>query len=267
MEPLNLFEDWTPEMINSLKYQGKGCRSREVSERVSKTVSEIHVGRTLEEKGLISKKLSESNSRFHASRTVEEKEELSRKLSRQWRDVWAGKTLVEMVEINERKSRARREFCAGRTPEERRVFSEKVSKVQKELWAGLTPEEFEARLEGSLMSNKAIKNRMDARKVRPTMPELLLGMYLERNFPRGWKYNGGYSQEVAIGRKIPDFVSMDDKKLVIEVLGGIGYYHSLDEEGEKIAHYKRYGFDCLVVFEWDCYLSGELDRKFKEWYR
>ena len=55
--------------------------------------------------------------------------------------------------------------------------------------------------------------------------------------------------EVWIGGKNPDFLNVNGKKLVIEMFGGYNYYHWEEEVEERIAHYRNYGFGCLVLWE------------------
>jgi len=86
---------------------------------------------------------------------------------------------------------------------------------------------------------------------KPTDPEIWLNIYLQRHFPGEWKYVGDY--EVWIGRRNPDFLNVNGKKLVIEVFGSFyhnpEYFPNRPTEEELIAHYKKYGFGCLVL--WD----------------
>lgn len=76
-------------------------------------------------------------------------------------------------------------------------------------------------------------------------------------------YNGNGKQNIIIGGKIPDYVRMDGKKQVIEVFGT--YWHNEEEEEERIEHYRKYGYDCLVIWEWDCYLWDKLKPKLGSW--
>jgi len=103
------------------------------------------------------------------------------------------------------------------------------------------------------------------------MPELFSGLWIETNHPKEWAYTGdrrsmdllrskGYT-----GLKIPDYINIDGRKAVIEILGGLGWWHFEEEEEEKISYYKNLGFSCLVLFEWDCYDWGELEAKYKAW--
>jgi len=162
-------------------------------------------------------------------------------------------------------------YWDSRTPEQMMEWSELRSKIQKEVQANRTPEQIEEtsrRLSESLkahfenMTSEGLKEWGRSHRKQPTMPELFLGIYLERNFPGEKAYNGDGSQGVKFGRRIPDFTDRNGKKEVIEVLGGIGYFHFLEDEEKIKSHYKKYGYDCIVVWEWDCYLPEELDKIF-----
>lgn len=121
-------------------------------------------------------------------------------------------------------------------------------------WASLSPEE---RTSFNLGKSETMKSnfrdesfREEWRKShtrRPTNEEVWLDIYLQKYFPGEWKYVGNY--EVWIGGKNPDFININSRKLVIEMFGGYNYYHWEEEEEELVAHYKSYGFGCLVLWE------------------
>lgn len=150
----------------------------------------------------------------------------------------------------------------GMTLEERKASMEESLRHPKSIeksregvrryWAGLTPEQVGERVRSSILGSRS-----------PTLPEVFLRLYLERTFPGEWAYNGDKRQNVVIGGRVPDFVNINGRKAFIEELGGIGYYHFLEDEKEKVEHYKKYGYECIIVFEWDCYLPEELDKIFQ----
>ena len=78
----------------------------------------------------------------------------------------------------------------------------------------------------------------------PNKAELLiLGIIALYNLPFRYTGNGTY----LIGNKIPDFVSLDNTK-IIEVFGR--HWHSKkDEERERKDFFKSAGFDTLII--WD----------------
>ena len=113
------------------------------------------------------------------------------------------------------------------------------------------------------MSESAKENWKDpeyARRVseaqcrRPNEPELQLQSILDKHFPNDWKYVGDGS--FWIEGKNPDFVNVNSKKQVIEVFGI--YWHNEDEVAPRITHFKKYGFDCIIFWEFDVYNEEEV---------
>ena len=120
-----------------------------------------------------------------------------------------------------------------------------ISKGLKEDWKGLNSEERERRIKVNLRNLGKITSR------KPTGTEVLLDEWLQESYPGEWKYVG--NNEVRIGNKNPDFININGKKAVIELFGS--YHHGLAEvtggsrsEDSTITHYKKYGFDCLVIW-------------------
>ena len=187
------------------------------------------------------------------------------------------------------KSESMKSYWAGLSDEERYIkYREsfgsdeslrKVGEGSKRAWDSYTPEEKLDRLNSSVQSEGGKRNRklhwenlsedekrewvkvhLRGSQGSQTEPEVWLEGYLNNRFPGEWLYNGSGVQGVVLGGKIPDFVNVNGKKSVIEVFGT--YWHSEEEVEEKIKHYKQFGFDCKVVWEYDCYLWNELDRLF-----
>lgn len=103
-----------------------------------------------------------------------------------------------------------------------------------------------------------VAKMLKAQRVSPNKTERKMLSILERLAPGEWIFNGDFSAGVLIGRKIPDFVSVGSRKVVIEVFGA--YFHDpmrnedvkIDKTfSETINHYKRYGYKCIIVWEED----------------
>ena len=166
-------------------------------------------------------------------------------------------------EVQERATEGKRRFHAGMTLEERRVWTERSfhnsESVRKRNghWASESPEDKEKRLRSSFLSDESILKARKTSSRGPSVPEIYLGMKLEEYFPGVWAYNGGAEQGIVIERKVPDFISRNGFKAIIEVFGD--FYHNPDyrplrlSEGELIELYERYGYKCLVVWEDDCF--------------
>lgn len=113
----------------------------------------------------------------------------------------------------------------------------RMSDVHKELWKD--PE--------------FVKYISEAQHRKPNESELQLQSILDRHFPDEWKYVGDGT--VWVEGRNPDFININGRKQVIEMFGI--YWHDPDyfpnrpSKEELVAHYKRYGFDCLVFWEYD----------------
>ena len=80
---------------------------------------------------------------------------------------------------------------------------------------------------------------------RPTMPEKILDMYLQDNFPGTWRYVGDGS--FTVGGYNPDFINAEGKKQIIEMFGD--YWHRDQDPQDRINLFKNYGYDCIIIWE------------------
>jgi very-short-patch-repair endonuclease len=102
---------------------------------------------------------------------------------------------------------------------------------------------------------RTLRNMAQAIHRRPTNPEKRLIEILNRHFPNEFLYNGDFSHKIMLGGLIPDFISCNGKKLIIEVFGD--YWHKIKaniryvqtEEGRKEFYYKLFGFKTLIFWE------------------
>jgi G:T-mismatch repair DNA endonuclease (very short patch repair protein) len=85
------------------------------------------------------------------------------------------------------------------------------------------------------------------RNKKPTNPEREMCELLDNILPKVYAYNGNYKLGISIGNRIPDFVNINGKKQVIEVWGD--YWHRNHRSDDWVNHYKKFGFDCLVIWE------------------
>ncbi len=118
-------------------------------------------------------------------------------------------------------------------------YSKKMSEVRARMWKDPTYQQAQA----------------DASCRRPTEPEGILNMWLQKNFPGEWKYTGDGRDGTYIGGRNPDFLNINGRKLVIEMFGS--YYHGPEvtdaTEEDKIIHYGKYGFGCLILWDDEVY--------------
>lgn len=102
-----------------------------------------------------------------------------------------------------------------------------------------------------------VKHISNGWKKLPTKPELyIITLIKQHQLP--FEYNG-YNGNVVIGGKIPDFVSTDGSKKIIEVFGRLFHdpkfprHLSAISESKTfdgtVRHYQKYGYKCLIL--WD----------------
>jgi hypothetical protein len=81
--------------------------------------------------------------------------------------------------------------------------------------------------------------------LRPNELELRLQKLLDRLVPHEYKYTGDGSRIIA--GKLPDFVNINGQRKIIELFGR--NWHDPEEVPQRMACFKPYGWNCLVI--WD----------------
>lgn len=278
MRELDLFKDWSPEMIEALKTIGRGSGNYERNEVHRKKISEALIGHSVSEetkRRISGSRVGITFSKEHCRRLSEAHmgyvptREARRRMSESAMGhtvSWETKEKISGAHMGRACSEETRrklsdivvsEAARKRMSEARVgiVVSEetrrKLSEAQKSFWGSLTSEERDVRMRNSFLSDRAIKNKIEACHQRPTMPERLFNSSLQKKCPGKWIYNGDNSQKVRVGNRIPDFIRVDGTKEAISVMGGLGFAHFLGDEENEVEHYKRYGWKCVVVWEWD----------------
>ena len=147
------------------------------------------------------------------------------------------------------------------TEKERKNRSKSKIGVKNPNYGIHLPEETKEKLSKASIRNwensDYVKNVMKGRHAHPNKFEQRIYEILQKYFPNEWKYNGDFSQGVAIRRKIPDFVNVNGRKQLIECFGDIFHDGTLNsswkatEFGTK-AIYSQVGFDCLVLWYSKC---------------
>lgn len=92
---------------------------------------------------------------------------------------------------------------------------------------------------------KMVESILKASHIKPNKAELRLDELLQRILPNKYRYVGDFSFFIA--GKCPDFVSTNDQKKIIELFGD--YYHEGDDGQERIALFKQYGYETLIIWE------------------
>jgi hypothetical protein len=102
--------------------------------------------------------------------------------------------------------------------------------------------------------DKCVKATMVALKLRPTKPERIIASELGLF----WKYVG--DGQLIIGSKCPDFWNGDHK--LIELFGD--FWHRKHKPEDWINYYKKWGYDCLVIWEHELKNINNVKRKVKQ---
>lgn len=98
--------------------------------------------------------------------------------------------------------------------------------------------------------NKIVSAMAHALCEHPNKPESELRDLLEQMFPSEYRFTGDGS--FILAGKCPDFLNVNGKKKIIELFGD--YWHEKTEEKQRIALFKEYGYDTLIV--WDSELDN-----------
>ena len=249
----------------------KGKMGHTVSEETRQKISQALMGRTSSEetKQKISQSLMGNTNTAGHKHSEEVKQKISQSL--------VGRNLGHEHDEETRK-KISKGCLAAMTDDRRRRMSEALMGNQYALghtfvMSEETKREISEGNMGKVHSPESIKQMSEARKElwkdpeyarsvfeainrRPNFPELQLQSVLDKYFSGKWKYVGdGKDKEGWIGGKNPDFMSVNGEKQLIELFGL--FWHDPDifpnrpTEEELIAHYKSFGFDCLVIWEYD----------------
>jgi hypothetical protein len=87
--------------------------------------------------------------------------------------------------------------------------------------------------------------KFQAEHIRPTKLERRVKELLEEILPNEYIYVG--DGLFVLGGYCPDFLNRNGKKKLIEVFGD--YWHRNDNPEERKAIFRKYGFDCLIIWE------------------
>jgi len=227
---VDLYKDFTPEEIRMLvrpkRGWGKGSWRDGISNEEYKEICE----RCSEGKRKGWKRIKASSERYLELLDINREAQ-----KRYWRNLSEGEKREACSKFSERIEKWRDSL----SEEQLKLHYKKVSDRMKEYWDSLSSETKEYFLRNSFLKGSGQK----------TESESYLEYWLNRNKPGEYKYVGS-SREVCIGGKFPDFINVNGKKEVIELFGF--YWHSEEEVEKKIEHYKKYGFNCKVIWDYEC---------------
>jgi len=97
----------------------------------------------------------------------------------------------------------------------------------------------------SMKRKEVVIKQIRSRCASPNFPEKYLFELVDLLFPNNYGLNPR-GEIIRIGNKKPDIVNINGQKKVIEHFGR--KWHLPGDEQIKIDHYKKFGFDCLVVW-------------------
>jgi len=115
----------------------------------------------------------------------------------------------------------------------------------------------------SWQNSEYVEKQKEARNIKPNILEQKLGEILQQILPNEYKYVGDFS--LTIGGKNPDFVNVNSQKKIIEFFGD--YWHDknsflqAETPQERIALFKQYGWDTLIIWERELYDDVEKLKK------
>lgn len=196
---------------------------------------------------------------------VQNREQVKENHSKATKEVWKNLELKEKMsisikealsrpEVREKKSKSGREAWKNIEVRKRIIDASKEAKKKpevkrrliiaaKKVWYSQTEKQKEEHLSKIFKSNE----------IKPNKTELLLNDILQNIRSNEFKYVG--DGQVWIAGKCPDWININGKKQVIEYFSN--YWHGKEitgreKENEEVfrrEHFKKYGFDCLVIWE------------------
>jgi len=169
------------------------------------------------------RKVSDEVKEIYRNAQLKRWKEVSKEGREQFRIKMKG--LAAIPEMRRKKSEAAKKL--GQNPEYRKKLSEGVKRA-------MTKETYWA-------------NYAKGMNMKPNKKEKMLINFLENNFPGEFGYNGDYRLKIRIDNLIPDFVNINGKKKVIDILGR--YWHAEEEYYERNKRYKKEGYGGLMLWE------------------
>lgn len=112
--------------------------------------------------------------------------------------------------------------------------------------------------------DKMVTAMMKGQRIRPNLPESILGHLLHTTVPGEYEYTGDGS--FIVGGFNPDFANCNGQKKLIEMNGD--YIHTLpknmEKDTRKIEAYAKLGFSLLVIWEHELENPEDVIEKIRE---
>jgi len=208
----------------------------------------------------------------HSKETIEKR---SVSITEKWKDPKYRKKQIEsryQLPIEKRKERSKKSALAlwnslKNNPTKFENHCNKIRETKKGKYCG--PKTEKARLSGieknridsfnrwsdPVYKEKTMKKILKTSHIYPNKTEIFVDTIIQISRPTDFIYSG--DGEIIIGGKNPDWFNVNGKKQIIELFGD--YWHSekitgrpkeQEEEFYK-SHYKEYGYDCLIIWEYE----------------
>ena len=113
---------------------------------------------------------------------------------------------------------------------------------------------------GKQITEEHLKNILKGNNIKPNKAERQLDVLLNYYLPNEYRYVG--NGDFILGGKCPDFLNVNGKKKLIELYGD--YWHRNHNPQNRIAHFKKFGFDTLIIWGHELKNSLELIPKLLE---
>lgn len=107
------------------------------------------------------------------------------------------------------------------------------------------------------------KKQALAHKLKPNKSENFLITLLNKNFPKEYKYVGNF--QFWVNGKNPDFMNINGQKKLIELFGN--YWHRNEEPRNRIRHFKKYGFNTLIIWERELKDINKLEKRLLQFHK
>ena len=124
----------------------------------------------------------------------------------------------------------------------------KLSILHKKLWSN------------SEYKNKMLKKFINSSQAKPNKKEFHLFNLINKIQPKKYKLN--VKGNVILNGRIPDIVNVNGQKKCIELFGD--YWHRNDSVRKKKTHYRKLGWDCLVIWERELKNEKKVIKKLQE---
>ena len=163
-----------------------------------------------------------------------------RHLGKKWEEIWG---IEKASEMKKKSSEKRKRKCVSG---EIVVWNKGLTKETDERVALYGEKESKLKKGNSKYAIITLRNRGKG-GLRPNKLEKEIASILNTILPHEYKYVG--NGDFVVEGMIPDFVNINGKKKVIEANGS--YWHERSDEEIRIANFKKYGYDCLVIWDFE----------------